>query len=401
MALLGARFRPGGGAARRTVWLAVSALPLALAACTPTIEAYRSVAGVDKNDPDPQKAPFTHNMAEADVAPYPNLANVPPPPTRATSNEERLKLTQGLVADRTATEALGQAPPPSPAPTTASPAAAKIAAATIPPAAPPTTAAPTPPRAPTPPSPAPPPAVAVPPPAASPAPSPPVAASASPVQPASPPAAAVATAAPPAAKVAANATTPSGPRKGGEPPDPVAQDSTFEMPAVRSIPEPEAFRPGPPAPSLPAVPRPAVLPQPSAALVAAVPEAAPPVPVLTPVAAPPAAAKPEPKHPAAAAIVATLNLPATAAPLGRDQAEINRVAALYPSQPGAVRVVGYAAAPAAGSDPLTSYRTALERAQAVAKALAVAGIPAAKIQSEAAPALGPQAVGRIEIQFVP
>jgi hypothetical protein len=61
--------------------------------------------------------------------------------------------------------------------------------------------------------------------------------------------------------------------------------------------------------------------------------------------------------------------------------------------------VAFAAAPAPGVDPLTSYRAALDRAQAIAKDLTAAGIPAGKIQTEANPAnAGPQ-IGRVEIQF--
>ncbi len=74
------------------------------------------------------------------------------------------------------------------------------------------------------------------------------------------------------------------------------------------------------------------------------------------------------------------------------------MAALYKDSPGTVRVLAYAAAPSGGGDPLDSYHAALERAQAVAKALADAGIPASKIQTEAAPAVAARA-GRVEIQF--
>jgi outer membrane protein OmpA-like peptidoglycan-associated protein len=142
------------------------------------------------------------------------------------------------------------------------------------------------------------------------------------------------------------------------------------------------------------------------------PEPAPPVPVLAPVARPPATAqpepnrRPEPKRAFSATTVATLDIPVSvpgekAAPTGQDRAEIERVAGLYRANPGTVRVIGYAAAPAAGvgRDPLGSYHAALDRAQAVARALAVAGIPANKIQTEAAPTAGARALGRVEIQL--
>jgi hypothetical protein len=123
------------------------------------------------------------------------------------------------------------------------------------------------------------------------------------------------------------------------------------------------------------------------------------------VAPPPSAAppdsqrKPEPRRAPAATTVATLEIPAAAAaPAGRDRAQIERVAALYKDNPGTVRVLAYAAAPSGGGDPLDSYHAALDRAQAVAGALADAGIPAGKIHTESAPAAGAKA-GRVEIQF--
>ena len=66
---------------------------LALAGCGSGIEAWRSVSGANRNDPGPT-APFTGNIAAADAAPYPNLASVPPPPSRATSANERQSLAE-------------------------------------------------------------------------------------------------------------------------------------------------------------------------------------------------------------------------------------------------------------------------------------------------------------------
>lgn len=172
-------------------------------------------------------------------------------------------------------------------------------------------------------------------------------------------------------------------------------DSTLQMPQVRAAPEPETPRPALPPPRLAAVPRPALAPEPPAAAVAsAVPQAAPSVPVLPPVAAPPGPPKPESKRPPAATTVATLDRV--------DKSQIAQVAGLYKEQPGSVRVVAHAGAPSSGGDPLASYHAALERGQAVAKALAEAGIPANKIQTEAMPATaGATAAGRVEIQFLP
>src|SRR5262249_46260207 len=112
MALRIARLRPGGRLFRLAL---VAALVGAAAACTPTIEAWRSASGIAKNDPDPATRPFTKNMADAATEPYPNLATVPPPPTRATSTAERQKLAQSLIDDRTATQAMGSAAPSAPA----------------------------------------------------------------------------------------------------------------------------------------------------------------------------------------------------------------------------------------------------------------------------------------------
>jgi outer membrane protein OmpA-like peptidoglycan-associated protein len=142
-----------------------------------------------------------------------------------------------------------------------------------------------------------------------------------------------------------------------------------------------------------------------------IPEPAPPVPVLDPVAPPPSTVKPElqrkpdAQRKPAATTVATLDIPGAATgavPALQDRAQIERVAGLYRGNPGTVRVVGYAAGPAgggAGADPLASYHAALERAQTVAKALTEAGIPASKIQTEASPASGARAPGRVEIQL--
>ncbi len=370
MALRTARFRPGrrperrrlrqtGGFAGLVVLIGLgAALPMALGGCG-AVETYRSLSGVDKNDPDPQTAPFAGNLADAEKAPYPNLASFPPMPVRAANTAERQKLTQSLIADRGALAAVsGPAVPGTAEGAKAPPGMPAIALGTAA-AAPPN------------------------------------------VQSANPDAPAAAPGASPPTRTALNSTQ-SGRRATGEPPAPGPLDSSLEMPDVRSVPEPEATRPPPPVPALPAVPRPASVPEPTpASLASAMPQPAPPVPELTPVAPPPAAPRTEPKRAPTATTVATLELSAAAAPAGEDRAQIDRVAILYKDNPGAVRVLAYAAAPAGGGDPLDSYHAALERAQAVAKALADAGIPAAKIQTQAAPAAGARATGRVEIQFTP
>jgi hypothetical protein len=177
-------------------------------------------------------------------------------------------------------------------------------------------------------------------------------------------------------------------------------DSSLEMPQVRSRPEPEAVRPPLPQPSLAGVVPPApAAPTPPEALASAIPAPPPPMPALMPlVPPPPTVIGAPPRRGPAATTVATLRLTDPAA-AGADRAEIDRVAALYRERLGTVRVLAFAAAPAGGGDPLASYHAALGRAQQIAKALADAGVPANKIQTEAAPS--PLAAGRVDIQFAP
>src|SRR3954468_12365013 len=82
---------------------------VAVAGCTGAVETFRAVRGFNKSDPDPVTAPFSGNMAAAEAMPYPNLASVPPPPSRATTAVERQKLTSKLTAERAAAQAAGGA----------------------------------------------------------------------------------------------------------------------------------------------------------------------------------------------------------------------------------------------------------------------------------------------------
>jgi len=216
-----------------------------------------------------------------------------------------------------------------------------------------------------------------------------------------PVAATTATAASPPQAGMASATVPSGRRRSNEPPAPQPLESSLQTPQIPSLPEPEAARPAPPPPVLPAVSSPApAAPTDPAALASALPRPAPPVPDMAPTEPPSAPVKAVPKRAPAATTVATLELPdASALPGTGEQAQIERVAALYKGKPGTLRVIGYTAVPAPGSDPTAGYRAALDRAQAVAKALSASGIPANKIQTEAAPASGARAAGRVEIQY--
>jgi outer membrane protein OmpA-like peptidoglycan-associated protein len=63
------------------------------------IEWYRDVTGASANDPGPD-APDSQNLAKGSQQPYPNLASVPRAPTNALSAAEREKLQNSLLADR-------------------------------------------------------------------------------------------------------------------------------------------------------------------------------------------------------------------------------------------------------------------------------------------------------------
>jgi hypothetical protein len=121
---------------------------------------------------------------------------------------------------------------------------------------------------------------------------------------------------------------------------------------------------------------------------------APPQPVV------PAAVEPK-RAPPPAASVAAFDL-ADPPSLGPDQrARLDQVAAAYRDKPGTVKIVAYAAPAPSGPEQLGSFRAALGRAQFVAAELAKAGIPSNKIQTEASPAGGAAAPGRIEVRLAP
>jgi outer membrane protein OmpA-like peptidoglycan-associated protein len=119
------------------------------------------------------------------------------------------------------------------------------------------------------------------------------------------------------------------------------------------------YEPPPAAPELPP-------PSPTRTAAAAPGKAKPPVPVGTPVA--------EIKFGTASSTLTD-----------KDRQTLETVLPVYQHNPGKVRIVGYAGAASGAVEQLDSYRTALDRAQAVAAALTKAGIPSDKIQVEAAP----------------
>jgi outer membrane protein OmpA-like peptidoglycan-associated protein len=338
--------------------LAVLGVAFGLAACNP-VETWRDWTGASKNDPDPETTPNTQNLAAGDATDYPNLATVPPPPNRALTTAEREKLTQSLIADRTnakysdeklragfpAVSAPVPPPPPPPVPVAPDEAQAKPAAA-----------------------------------AAAPSPAP--------------------TVSPDTGGTAGKTSASPGQslRKSGEPPEPPPMESSLEVPKVRSVPNPEQVRSSPPppypvptptvanapvaAPHLPSPPAPAPMPE---AIGSAAYQPPPPPAVPAPLAS---SGKSGQKSPTAAIgiPVAEINFAADATSLSdEDRQTLGKVVPLYQEHPGKVRIVGYAGAGGGAAEQLNSFRSALDRAQAVAAALTKAGIPADKIAVEAAP----------------
>lgn len=404
---------------------------LGLVACNP-IETLRDWTGASQNDPDPETTPNKANLAAGEAADYPNLATVPSPPVQAMTAAEREKLTQSLIADRAnarySNEQLragfssSAAPPPPPA-SSASTAEAQgtesgaVGAVSAPAPAPAPSASPT----------ALGPASAS---APSASPTAPVASAA--LQPPSKASTAGAVAGDKSATQSASATprsaqagdkAPSGPkeslRKQGEPPEPAPMESSLEVPQARATPQPEQIEPAPqptqlqPPPTVAstASPLPSGLsaggaltrtPLPQAKAAAGF-ESAPAAPELPPPAST-RAAEAEPGKgsqkppPAAVTPVAEIKFVADSTSLTEgERQKLETVVPLYRQSPGKVRVVGYAEAASGAVEQLNGYRSALDRAQAVAAALAKAGIPSDQIQVEAAPAGANSGESRAEV----
>jgi len=328
------------------VWLGTLALAVGLSGCDavvdPPLQAYRSLIGLSKNDPDPATAPYNANLEQAETGPYANLASVPPPPTVASTVAERQKLAESLASARTSTEAkdaggLPGAPASGPVPP--------------PPPIPPSIAAPE--MAALPPTPAP--------------------------------------------------ETPIPPmRQMDEPPLPVAPETTMQAPQIGNVPGVEPPRPPAPQGRPSGMPQPAPSSLPPAAVKSGNPQPAPP-PATLPEAKPePAvAALPPPKLPPTPMIVASLDVPPGAAAIGADErSRLAQVVTQYQQKPRMVRVVAYAAPGVGSAEQLNAFRTALDRAQVVAKELTDAGIPANKIQTEASPSSATAPTGRVEVQLL-
>ena len=337
MACHSARRRVGGSA----IWLTVPIVAASLAGCSGPIEAYRSLAGFSRNDPDPATAPFTENLASAENGSYPNLGAVPDAPILSTTAADREKIVQQLNAERVSTQANDKSGSPgSPAP------------GPVPP--PPTIPAGL--------------------------------------------ASAIPTSPPPKPE------TPPPLRGANEPPALQPLDSSLQAPQIGSpLPGVEAPRSAPQQAALAPIPPAAPSALPPATTQSGNPEPAPAVPVLPePKPSPQAAAMPPPKLPPTPTLLASLDVPPGSAELSPAmEARLADVITRYKQNPGIVRVVAYTAPGVGGAEELNAYRTALDRAQLVAKALGVAGIPQKQIQTESAPSGPSAAVSRVDVQLLP
>ena len=397
---IGVEERPARSACR----LAVLAFLLGLGACNP-VETWRDWTGASQNDPDPDNTPNTKNLAAGEAADYPNLATVPPPPVRGMTAAEREKLTQSLIADRANARytdeqlraGFSAAPAAPPPPSAASPNEAtstqpELTGATPTSLAPASAPAsePSPAQAETAPQPSP---------IAS-------SASASSIKSATNSSGEKpsATARPARAGGKKPAEPGEGLRKQGEPPEPGPMESSLEIPKARATPQPEEVQSAPPPPSLPSTPKvanaPPSLPSGLAAggVLAPHPSAGPagfqpppPTPELPPPQPPRSAAAGEGKE--SAKSPAPVAKPVTEIKFGgdstsltdKDRQTLQAALPIYQQNPGKIRIVGYAGGGSGAMEKLNSYRTALDRAQAVATVLKQAGIPSDRIQVEAAP----------------
>jgi outer membrane protein OmpA-like peptidoglycan-associated protein len=196
-------------------------------------------------------------------------------------------------------------------------------------------------------------------------------------------------------------------------------ESSLQVPQPRATPQPEAIEPAPPPPELPTPPKVASTasslpgglaaggalgptPLPAAKATAGF-EPAPPAPELPPsaptrsAAAEPGKAAQKPATPVGTPIAEIKFAGASTSLTEGDRKRLETVVPLYQQNPGKVRVIGYAAGGSRAVEQLNAYRAALDRAQAVSAALTQAGIPADKIQAEAAPAGAASGESRAEV----
>jgi outer membrane protein OmpA-like peptidoglycan-associated protein len=394
--------------------LAALAFLLGLGACNP-VETWRDWTGASQNDPDPDTTPNTKNLAAGETTDYPNLATVPPPPVRGMTAAEREKLTQSLIADRANARYTDEqlragfsAAPAAPPPPLAAASNEATSIQPEPTGAAPTSLAPASAAA-SKPSPAQTEATPQPPPIASSAPASSIKSAAN--SPGEKPGAATRS-----TRIGGKKPAESGEglRKQGEPPEPGPMESSLEIPQARATPQPEQVQPPPPPPSLP--PKTASAPPPLPPGLAAGGVLAPHPSAgsagFQPPPAPPELPPPAPSRSAAAGegkgstkSPAPVAKPVTEIKFGgdstsltdKDKQTLEAVLPVYQQNPGKIRIVGYASAGSGAVEKLNSYRTALDRAQAVAAALKQAGIPSDKIQVEAAPEGGSSGENRAEV----
>jgi hypothetical protein len=356
-----------------------------VASCSSAVDAMRNVTGASKNDPGPD-ARNTQNLEAGSERPYPNLGTVPAPPVRALSTAEREALQKSLAADRANAKYIDEqlragqtAIAPRPAPRPAATPEEKAAAEAAPP---PSQAAPQ--AAPAQPS-APPPSAAGPLPTAEP---PPAAAPPTPVQ--AQELANEAPATPPEARGVERAESPAAappPASAPQPtvqPQSLANEAPSTPPEVRSVPQAETPAAAPPPPVLkgPGAPPPVAAPPPAASSTPAPRTSTPPAAVPSAPAQPPQQlATLGPGQPAAEIAFAR----DSAAFQGSGRSRLAEIAAAQRERGGTVRVVAEAAPAGGTSGALAAFSLALDRANAVAVALADAGVPQRSIQVETAP----------------
>ncbi len=355
---------------RSAAGVAVLGLPLWLAACSHVPDAvnpvawYRDISGNSKGDVKDQQGRNQNNLAAGGYKVYPNLATVPDEPDRVLSGIDRDKLQESLIADRNNAKytsdqlEAGRAANPGTAAPAAAPAPGQQSAMV-----------------------------------------PPAAADQS-VQTSPIPAPAPSTAAAPAAQTR---------RTGGEQPP---TESSLQTPEVRTLPQGET-PPPPPAPAnISPPPAASSAPAKSAPVKSA---AANPI-LLTPPAAEPQSQTPSAERPAQSSLalrspsgaknpmsvsVGDITFAAGSAALPpAHTGPLSDIAGLYKQAGGRIRVVGHAEQIASGDavqQQVASLDLALDRANAVAQALVVLGVPANAIVVEAAPSRSGTELPRAEV----
>jgi outer membrane protein OmpA-like peptidoglycan-associated protein len=323
------------------------------------IEWYRDATGASKNDDASSAARNSQNLEAGSKQPYPNVGSVPKPPDRATSAADRKKLQDALASDRSnarSSDAQLRAGQPVP-PIAGSPQQL---------------------------TPMPPAVVATP-------------GLASSGAPANASARRRSTATADATAAPAKTPRPKPPVRGSEEPP---EEAPATSPTIANLPEGDAAKAPPPAPSL--EPRQAP-PPPAQEAATPEPKSPPPVP-----GAADGADDNSPAPPTQTAMAVPPPVPGATRRPGkvskqvaeiefvkddtRLSAEDNRrlpvVLKLYQANGGTVRVVGYGRrgfGPDAAQQELQSYSKAIDRANAVAQALTKLGVPTSSIVVQAAP----------------